>query len=544
MRSIKSKNVSVSKLLVFALITMMLLSTLIGCGSQTQEATNTNAVDSTEAGNAGLPIVKEPITVSIFIASRAPQAMYDSNILSIKELTKRTNINFKIDTALNNQAQDRFKMLLASGNAPDIMCSSYGNINNYGVLGAFLELDDLIAKNAPNIKKYLIDDKVAHAETADSNGKQYAVPMLSAVRTAMGYCIRQDWLDKLKLKAPVTIDDWYNVLTAFKNNDLNGNGKTDEVPLLLDRAWENYFLNFADAWGIEMDPNKDYWFLKDNKIVYSPLLPEAKEFIATMAKWYGEKLIDQEFITREDTNNYHLLNNLAGATCYWTVVPAEINSRSEVKANDPNTNWQVIAPPVLKVGDKPMTYSQQNKTVGHSWAINAKTKYPDEIMKLFDYVYSDEGSLLFNFGVEGVSYEMKDGSPVYSEVVKNNKDGIRQYLMTNGLMPLIGMRQMKEYEFETAGNPDTIKQLMDYEVNDRFHEAVPVLNLSEYEKEKYDAKMAAIKTYTDEMIIKFIIGTEPLTKWDEFVKKINEMGIQDATKFKQDSLVRYNSIVK
>ncbi len=76
-----------------------------------------------------------------------------------------------------------------------------------------------------------------------------------------------------------------------------------------------------------------------------------------MAKWYKEGLIDQDFVTREDTNNFHILNNTAGATVYWTGYVAGMNYNEEVKANDPNTNWQVVNPPVLTAGQEPKTYS-------------------------------------------------------------------------------------------------------------------------------------------------------------------------------------------
>src|SRR5690554_7592729 len=98
---------------------------------------------------------------------------------------------------------------------------------------------------------------------------------------------------------------------------------------------------------------------------------------------------------------------------------------------------QVIPPPVLKRGDKPRTFWQQKKVVSHAWAISVTNRYPEETMKLFDYVYSDEGTLLFNFGIEDVTYNMVNGKPEYTEEVK----GSPQFLRQNGLQALFGMRQ-------------------------------------------------------------------------------------------------------
>ncbi len=531
-------------------------TTLVGCGSTdtssagsttTPEATASEsaAVSSTVANSNGLPISSEPITLSIFLPSRQPDALYTNDTLTFKELEKRTNIKFDINTVVSSQVKDKFTIMMASGNLPDIVYGTVENINKYGIQGAFQDLDDLIEKNAPNIKKYLVDNSAVHAQAAATDGKLYSVPMLSAIKTAMGYNIRQDWLDKLNLKAPGTIDEWHTVLKAFKEKDPNGNGKQDEVPLILDRAWENYYLNFADAWKIDVDPNKDYWMYKDGKATFTAIQPEFKEFISTMGQWYKEGLIDKEFATREDTNNYHMLNNLAGATCYWTGYVAAQNTNAEILAKEPKTNWQVIAPPVLKAGDEAKTYSQQLEVVPHSWAISSSNKHIDETIKLFDYVYGDEGSLLFNFGIADDTYKMENGKPVYTDKVKKDKDGATIFLRKNGIQPLIGIRQMPEYESASCANDDTRKQLFDYVDNNRFFETAPKPSLTDAEKTLYDTKMVAIKTYVEEMLLKFMVGSEdPNQKWDEYVAKVKELGIDDITGVMDKAYSRYYSIAK
>lgn len=523
-------------------VAAMSAALLAGCGAGS--GAGAVKLDKSNVNDTGLPLVKKPVTLSIFVPSRQPDALYTKDTLVWKELSKRTGIDFKIDTVFQKQSGDKVKMLVASNAMPDIVCGNLADINKYGKMGAFIPLDELITDETPNLKKYLKDDKIIKAQNAGPDGKTYGVPMLTAVKTAMGYCIRQDWLDKLGLKAPTTIDEWHTVLTAFKNKDPNGNGKADEVPLVLDKAWENYYMNFADAWNIEADPSKDYWMVKGGKVVSAAMDPAFKEFLGTMAQWYKEGLIDKEFVTREDTNNYHILNNLAGATCYWTGYVAAQNTNKEVLAKDPKTNWQVIAPPVLKAGAAPRTFSQQDTVGIWGWAISKNNSHVMETLKLFDYVYSDEGSLLFNFGVPGVSYEMKDGQPLYSSAAKGDKDGLMIYMRKNGMQALLGMRQMKEYEAGSCASDDIKRQLFDYVDKGYFFDPTPALKLTDAEKDSYEAKMTPIRTFIEENVIKFMTGIEPMSKWDEYVAQLKKLGIDDLAKYKQQAYQRYMKIVE
>ena len=536
------------KSIALVMATAMSVMTLAGCGSKTQ----TSVIEEGTTAEPGSVTVSEvdsdrdPVEVSMFIPSRLADALYTDETLTFKILAEKMNMKFDIETVVNAEAKNKFSVIVASGKTNDVMAGTLSDINKFGMSGAFLPLDDLIDEYAPNLKKYIIDNNEVHAQAAASDGKIYGIPMLTAVRTAMGYCIRQDWLDDLGMDVPVTIDDWHEVLTAFKKNDLNGNGAGDVTPLILDRAWENYFNNFADAWGIELNGNNDYWMVKDGKVEFAPILPETREYLSTMAEWYKEGLIDQEFITREDTNNYHILNNKAGATCYWTGYVAGMNSNAEVLANDADTNWQVIQPPVLTPDQAPRTFSQQAAVGGSAWAISSRVSEEKaiEIIKMFDYVYSDEGSMLFNFGVEGESYQYVDGVPEYTDMVTGSEDGLVTWIRSNGMQALIGMRQLPEYEAASCANKDVKDQLFNYVDNNYFYDINPSLVLTEDEQDKYDSVMSSIKIYVDEELLKFIIGSRPIDEFDAFVDRIKEMGVDTAIELENQAYGRYASLSK
>lgn len=525
------------------LVLVMCVSALSGCGNSKTENENGGNDTTKQTSQEGAENTK-PVEISMFVPSRLPEAIYDENTLTFKTLAEKLNLKFDIESVVHSEAANKFNVIVSSGKYPDVMAGSVKDVNTFGMSGAFIPLNDLIEEHAPNIKKYLLENKEAMAQAAASDGKIYGIPMMSAIRTAMGYNIRQDWLDALNMEVPVTIDDWYDVLKAFKTNDLNGNGAGDITPLILDRAWENYYMNFADAWGIELNPSSDFWMVKDGEVVFAPILPETKEYLATMAKWYQEGLIDAEFITREDTNNFHILNNKTGATVYWTGYVAAQNYNNEVLANDPDTNWQVIQPPVLKEGQEAKTYSQQATIVSYSWGISSSAENVVDIIKMFDYVYSDEGSMLFNFGIEGESYDMVDGEPKVKDEILNGEGGTIVYNRKNGIQALLGMRQLPEYEAASCINEDVKNQLFDYVEKDYFYPVNPPLSLTEAEADIYSVNMSSINTYAEEEMIKFFIGTRPIDEFDNFVKRIEELGINEMATLKKQAYDRYKAIAQ
>lgn len=99
------------------------------------------------------------------------------------------------------------------------------------------------------------------------------------------------------MQAPTTIDEWYTVMKAFKENDPNGNGKRDEIPMNINLnqiRTGNAEDTLVGAWGIGFD-----FYQEDGKVKYGMLDPKFKEFIATLQKWYKEGLLDQEYATTD-----------------------------------------------------------------------------------------------------------------------------------------------------------------------------------------------------------------------------------------------------
>ncbi|GFZ82659.1 hypothetical protein GCM10008018_30630 [Paenibacillus marchantiophytorum] len=113
-----------------------------------------------------------------------------------------------------------------------------------------------------------------------------------------------------------------------------------------------------------------------------------------MNKWYSEGLIDKELLSRQEPDyKAAIFNDKVGATSHWIGFVAGFNDLPEAKKIK-GFHFEVTNPPVLNKGDKALTNLQQLITVPWAWGISKNNKNVEATMKLFDYVYSNEGQLL------------------------------------------------------------------------------------------------------------------------------------------------------
>jgi putative aldouronate transport system substrate-binding protein len=339
------------------------------------------------------------------------------------------------------------------------------------------------------------------------------------------------------------------VLKVFKDKDPNGNGKADEIPFTPWFSVGNPALNsraafirsfLIGAWGISTD-----WYQEKGVVKYGPLQPEFKEFLKTVAQWYKEGLIDPDFVSSDQkTVDAKVTGNQLGALSMNT--GGGIGKYMPLlTAKDPKAKL-VAAPYVaLKKGDKPPFGHREFNYPGQgSVAITTANKHVTETVKWLDYGYSPEGHLLFNFGVQGVSYNMKDGYPTYTDAMFKDPQLAPAQVMSKYMRaafngPFVQDRRYMEQYSTLQEQKDSITIWMDA-VNDKL---MPPVTPTQDESKKFASVMNDINTRYDETFTKVLAGQLPLDAWDTFVKDLKTMGIDDAIKIQQAALERYNKRV-
>ena len=506
-----------------------------------------------------LPIVKQPMTLTYWVETNPNVAAVAKNyneILCYQELEKRTGIRLDFQQSPVGQGLETFNLMIASQRYPDMIEFGFGGRAGgastppggpakYLKDGVILRLNDLIDKYAPNFKKVMADHPDWRKQIITDEGDIYGFPFIRGdpfLLTYTGPILRGDWLEKLGLKVPTTLDEWYTVLKAFKEKDPNGNGKADEIPFT---PFQNpkYLQGvrgaaaFIGAWGMQVE------FYQDKGVVkHGALQPGFKDFLKLFAQWYKEGLIDPDFVTYDRkmldakvTGDQlgSLIGNAGSAIGNYMGLMAEKNPKFKL----------IGAPyPVLKAGQKPTIGQQDFEFQGQVTAISTANKRVVESIKYLDYAYSPEGTMLFNFGVEGVSYKMVDGYPKYTDLVMRSPDKLPvaqamcKYFRSSFNGPFIQDKRYMEQYYELPEQRDAVKNWV-VEKNDTW---LPAVTVTQDESKKFATISNDVTTRMDEAIAKIIVGQQSVDSWDQVVQQLRQMGIEDAVKIQQGALDRYN----
>ena len=194
--------------------------------------------------------------------------------------------------------------------------------------------------------------------------------------------------------------------------------------------------------------------------------------------------------------------------------------------------------------------SCSSRAEGVFYGITATCSNPELAVRWCDYFYSDEAFLLVNYGIEGITYEMVDGKPVYTEYTTKNPDHysweniIYHYGLKNSFPALY------KWDAQFEGAAETTTRAYGPNGFDKFYKPEydvftlpPQISLNQEESEFYTSTISDIQTYVSEMVPKFISGQEPLTDeaWGEYKENIENMHIQECIDILEDVYARYKS---
>lgn len=475
---------------------------------------------------------KNPIQQTIHLHSYN-RLIYKDEWPVFKKAAEITNVSLKgaaPQSATNSEQV--FNIMMASGDLPDIVVTERENFFKYGPEGAFVPLNELIDKYAPNYKKYLESNPNIKKFTTSPDGKIYSINFVPDGEAAEGYFIRQDWLDKLNLKVPTTVNEYYEVLKAFREKDPNGNGKKDEIPFI-DRAKGKKTTQLCSLWGAY-----DAWYAKDGKVIYGPMDEAYKTAMINISKWYKEGLIDPEAFTRgANARNILFENNTGGSTHDWFATTALFNDSLKTKV--PGFSVQPIAPPadvngkVWEITSRPM----MNKT---GWGISKSNKNPEATMRYFDFWWSEEGRRLMNFGIEGQTYDMVNGKPIFKDSILKTTKTVTQELEAIGAQIQVGFHQDFSYE-EQWMNPVAKQGAKMYIDKKYIVPEFPLLSYTTEEQKVINEKGTSIDTLIKEQTQKWILGAESVeTTWDKYISTLKNMGVNDLIKVQQTAYDNFN----
>jgi putative aldouronate transport system substrate-binding protein len=482
-----------------------LLSTLaLALSASSMLASCSNGSESTGGGSGAAP--KEdgkPTSISVFTTFFGDQPPAENSPIQ-KEMEKRTNTKLNI-TWIGANSGEKTNVMLASGDIADLMLIGEITSPQFTQLvnqGGFWDLTPYI-KNYKNLMSFPEDTWI----NTRIDGKSYGIPRVRPTEGGSFPYVRKDWLDKLGLKVPQTMDEVYEVWKAFKEKDPDGNGKADTfgfpgyvsptVPSMGTLAWvENIF-------------NKSYGDYKmvDGKLVNKNTLPGTREALVYLNKAYNEKLIPEDFAVLKSSQASSMLkSNKAGM--YSEPPEAAWAVTEELKKTIPNADAYAL------VSLNGVTFRDAGffgmyvipKTVPE-----AKLK---KILEFMDYGASDEGSTLANFGLKDVHYKEVDGIKMTTEQAKLDA-------VSSQTFGQIWLSYDKYFRAYRSGMDKATMERNKKVIDDRAKISIPDYGKGLYSEtdEKYGTEYA--KKLID-LKTKVIMGREPITAWDAYVEQLKK----------------------
>lgn len=554
-----------------ALLTAALtaVSLLAGCGSsagestdagaQVKETTNANEAAETTAAGSDAEEAAAPAEVTYPLAEGGtltywlqlnPNVSANFTNLGETELGKawqeQTGVTVEFQHPASGQEKEQFNLIVADGSLPDIMewqwVKQYPGGPEKAIKdGVIIPLNDIFDQYCPNIKKYLAENPEVDKMIKTDDGNYFAFPFIRGedkLCYTVGGFIRQDWLDELGLEVPTTVDEWHEVLTAFKEK------KGAEAPLCFD--WSNFKDSNPIAFAFKVGTANGTQFILDDegKVAFAPAQEGYKDYLMTLNQWYEEGLIDRDIATLNgDQVTAKMTSDKAGASVGWAASRMQLFMTSAQQTN-PEYTLVATPTPTTEKGATPEYGYVENQFPDVAAAITSSCKNVELAAKFLDYGYSEAGHNLFNFGIEGVSYEMKDGKAEYTDIVTNNPDGwplaqsLAKYIRANYNGPFIQDLNYLEQYLQLP----TVKECPGvWAVPDARKHTVPNITPTQDESKELATITNELGTYVAEMSLKFIFGTESFDNWDNYIETLNGMKLDRALEIENAALERYNA---
>lgn len=536
------------------LIKAALLLALTACGNENanvENKTDTSAittVDAKKVNKEGYPIVDDSITMTMIAPGLGLNEWNDMDF--IKDYEEKTNIKLDITTPPQSDFKTKLNLAFASQDIPDIIYAGGPNTLNaqaeveYGSQGLLAPLEELIPEYAPNFNKLMEENPEIRKSITTTDGHIYALPHINDGPTSqwiMGpVWYNGEWLENLGVtELPKTTDEFYDLMVRFKNEDPNGNGQADEIPIsdVNFGGLRPWFLPAfgVKGWGVNV---------RDDEVYYSFTDPGFRGYLEFMNKLYTEELIDPEvFSQSKEQLQAKGQEDKVGVFQEW--FSYFITGRSEEEAiNDP-----MLYPLTSEYQKEPISPIGPGIKRG-SFAISAKNPSPEAALRWIDTFYTPEGFEYLYYGPEGSFWVWNEDETVreYSKdaLASDDQEKYRGYVTpAYGItvpaysVPLDPIGGQTENPFNDFIEKETKEKILD---NGEI--IFPLTYLTTEEQDEVSAITVELETFMKENEAQFINGSKPINDdtWNEYIKTMNEIGAERLIEIYQASYDRWKAI--
>ena len=511
-----------------ALISLVLALLMLAsaCGSATTTTTTAGTTagataattqGATTAATSG-KITNTDVTLRLVRSDNSAQPMKTDSLI-IQEIYKRTGVKLQIEAIPGSDFSTKTQTMIATNAMPDILYDTY-NVPDFASTGVFETISDHW-DIMPNIKKLM--DATPDLKKLYIDNKLYYVPVLGryVYRFGRSAMIRQDLLQETGLATPKTFDDLYAALKAIKAKH------PDVYPMANRNGTSNLFICMAYSLGsgygddgIYFDPD-----VNGGTYLYGPAHKEFTAVLDFFAKLYKDKLLDPDYATSTGAQWQEKLSS--GRSVFFFDNPTfATNYNKALAATNSAAKFAPLATPAYADGKTRGLYYNKND-LGCT-TVSSKSKNKEVALKFLDYIYSENGCDLTNFGVEGQTYDKVNGKYVIKTSVvdkyKTQTDPLRAFYGDIGGAKLGLARYIDERASEAFYDKEVMGWYDIWAKWDFMDEMVINPSFTAAENEKLKEYKTKVKTILDAEYDKFIMGTRPISEFAAVQQQIIDAG--------------------
>ena len=502
----------------------------------------------------GFPVVKEPVSVTIALV---PQGSAVDFQVEQNWMTEYINRNSGLDIEWMvidaTAASERIPLMLNSGDMPDAILGHVFQANDiaqYGTSeGMFYPVNELL-DYMPIFSAFLEENPAVREGITTPDGNIYGFPALNNIYSyAARFFIDQTWLDRVGLENPTTLEEFKNMLIAFRDEDANGNGDPDdEIPwggswsgASAERDLIFYALGYAASGNLAVDHNKE-----NPDIVFVPYEAQYKDYLLYMNDLWNEGLLDPDMFTQAETQVQ--ADVLEGTIGFCAM------SAPYVYAPETKDNWVAINAMSKEEGGLRIYPAANPVYIPAFMVLNAdcEEEVAAALAALADEMYSVEWYGWSMYGPEagseldyfGTGHYVEDGVIKYNmpDDVTNEWSFRCTYLTIWNLPGFNSLQYDPYYQLYAEQFPDTqLGQLFatgnyfeDWQPNfietyqPYYAESIPTFYFTEDDLDRINTLQTPLDDYVASMEAKFITGEISIEdEYDNFVATLEEYGVKE-----------------
>jgi len=468
-----------------------------------------------------------------------------NELASVDDIEEATGVRYHYTEASFFSASEQFNLMIASGDWPDVLKAS--RYYSGGLAQAFaddiiIDLSDLLPDNAPDYYAAFLKKDRATQDNITTNGMHLQlVSMFNDYVNDGGAFVRGDWLKDLGVSFPTDFEGFRDLL--YQVHDTYGCSYTYPMDPGATMAGSEAYYG-SELFSLRTDSSDLALYIDEGNVVSGATSDGYRAYLEDLIDMYADGIVNGEFYVTELDRSSTMGYIGDGNIFIWNGradsknIPLYYTEDPDMEIVPVNTNFPGPS------GEYDFMDEVLFASTNDGISITTACEDPEMVLKFYNYFFTEEGSMMTSYGIEGVTYTIENGEPKYTDLLMDNPDGMNfnMALVIYGVNGLVGITDSKArlaaYSDEVV---EAINIFSNLEGTSTLHTYPNGASLTAEQATSISTKLSDVVAYATEQCLKFVIGSEPLTdeSWNTYVDTCNAMGLEDCVAVYQEAYDSY-----